>query len=57
VTSRAGTRGDVDAIGRIYNQEIEDRVTTFETRLCDRADIEPWFDSRHPIVVVEDELR
>jgi len=52
---RAATPRDADAIARIYNQGIEDRVATFETRLRTAADIEAWFDDRHPVVVVEDE--
>jgi L-amino acid N-acyltransferase YncA len=44
---------DVATIVRIYNEGIEDRVATFETRLRTPADIEAWFDGRHPIVVVE----
>jgi phosphinothricin acetyltransferase len=44
---------DAAAIARIYNQGIEDRVATFETRLRDTADIERWFDGVHPEVVVE----
>ena len=53
--ARAATPRDADAIARIYNQGIEDRVATFETRLRTTADIEAWFDGRHPVVVVEDE--
>ena len=37
----------------IYNQGIEDRLATFETRLRSAADIENWFDDKHPLVVVE----
>jgi phosphinothricin acetyltransferase len=43
-------------IAHIYNQGIEDRVATFETRLRSADDIRGWFDGRHPIVVaVEDD--
>ncbi len=49
---RLATAMDAAAIARIYNQGIEDRVATFETRLRTAADIERWFDG-HPIVVVE----
>ena len=42
-------------ITRIYNEGIEDRLGTFETRLRTADDVTAWFDGRHPIVVVEDE--
>jgi len=42
------------AIAHIYNQGIEDRVATFETRLRTPQDIEAWFDGSHPIIVVDD---
>src|SRR5947208_3086565 len=45
---------DSEAIARIYNQGIEDRVATFETRLRSAEDIRAWFDGVHPIVVVEE---
>jgi phosphinothricin acetyltransferase len=45
---------DADAIARIYNEGIEDRVATFETRLRSGEDVRSWFDGVHPIVVVED---
>jgi len=54
MTARPAHPADVEAIARIYNQGIEDRVATFETRLRSTADIETWFDEVHPIVVVED---
>jgi len=53
--TRPATLADAAAIARIYNQGIEDRVATFETRLRTVADIEKWFDGRHPVVVVVDE--
>ena len=55
MTARPATPADAAAIARIYNQGIEDRVGTFETRLRSTADIEAWFDGVHPIVVVDDE--
>lgn len=45
--------GDAAAIARIYNQGIEDRVATFETRPRTPDDVRAWFDGVHPIVVVE----
>ena len=51
--TRLATIADAKAIARIYNQGIEDRVATFETRLRTKEDVEKWFDGVHPIVVVE----
>jgi L-amino acid N-acyltransferase YncA len=51
--SRTATPDDAEAIQRIYNDGIRDRVGTFETRERTRQDIQAWFDGRHPIVVVE----
>jgi L-amino acid N-acyltransferase YncA len=52
---RLATPADAPAIARIYNEGIEDRVATFETRLRTADDARGWFDGRHPIVVVEGE--
>jgi L-amino acid N-acyltransferase YncA len=54
VTARSARPTDADAIARIYNEGIEDRVATFETRLRSSEDVRAWFDGVHPIVVVED---
>ncbi len=51
---RPATPGDAAAIARIYNEGIEDRTATFETRPRVASDITAWFDGRHPIVVAED---
>src|SRR5205085_5271953 len=53
--ARAATKADAAAIARIYNDGIDDRVATFETRHRTAADVERWFDGRHPIVIVEDD--
>jgi phosphinothricin acetyltransferase len=53
--ARPATPADAAAIAGIYNQGIEDRVATFETRLRAADDITTWFDGIHPIVVVEDQ--
>jgi len=53
--ARAATPADAADIARIYNQGIEERVGTFETRPRAAADVERWFDGVHPVVVVEDE--
>jgi phosphinothricin acetyltransferase len=52
-SSRRATPGDASAIAAIYNEGIDDRVATFETRHRTPADIEAWFDDAHPVVVVE----
>ncbi len=54
---RMALRGDAAAIAAIYNQGIEDRAATFETRLRTASDIETWFDGRHPLVVAEDDTQ
>jgi L-amino acid N-acyltransferase YncA len=51
--TRPASPNDAASIARIYNQGIDDRIATFETRHRTAADIEEWFDGRHPIVVVE----
>ena len=55
MTARCAAPGDAEAIAAIYNQGIEDRIATFETRLRTEVDIRAWFDGRHPIALVESE--
>ena len=57
LSARAATPEDAARIAQIYNEGIEDRVGTFETRPRSEADVRAWFDGRHPIVVVEDGSR
>src|SRR5258708_11493742 len=52
---RAASSNDAAAIAYIYNQGIEDRVATFETRLRSAEEVQSWFDGVHPIIVVENE--
>jgi phosphinothricin acetyltransferase len=54
VRTRRATPDDAEAIARIYNAGIVERIATFETRLRTAQDIRPWFDGTHPIVVVEE---
>jgi L-amino acid N-acyltransferase YncA len=54
-SSRRATPDDAEAIARIYNEGIADRVATFETRLRSAEDVRAWFDGVHPVVVVEGE--
>ena len=53
MTTRLANIQDAGALARIYNQGIEDRVATFETRPRSIDDVRAWFDGIHPIVVVE----
>ncbi|MEA2162536.1 MAG: hypothetical protein QOK37_663 [Thermoanaerobaculia bacterium] len=53
--TRDGAVADAPAIARIYNEGIDDRVATFETRHRTAEDVVRWFDGRHPVVVVEDD--
>ena len=53
MSSRLATTLDAPAIVVIYNEGIEDRVATFETRLRSAEDVAAWFDGLHPVVVVE----
>lgn len=56
--TRLANRDDAPAIAAIYNEGIEDRIATFETRLRSVDEVRAWFDNpRYPIVVVEDEGR
>ena len=54
MTARLATPADAAEVARIYNQGIEDRIATFETRPRSTEDVRGWFDGAHPIVVVED---
>jgi L-amino acid N-acyltransferase YncA len=56
VRVRAATAADVDAICRIYNQGIEDRVATLETELRTPDERRHWLAARsprHPVIVAE----
>jgi L-amino acid N-acyltransferase YncA len=55
--ARPAKRDDAAAIAQIYNQGIEDRVATFETKPRSADDVSAWFDGTHPIVVVEDKAK
>jgi L-amino acid N-acyltransferase YncA len=54
VITRSATRDDAAAITRIYNEGIEDRVGTFETRARTDADVLGWLDAGYPVVVAEE---
>jgi L-amino acid N-acyltransferase YncA len=53
VRTRLGAPGDEDAIARIYNEGIEDRLATFETEPRAGEDIREWLDAGFPLVVGE----
>jgi L-amino acid N-acyltransferase YncA len=52
--ARVASRADAPDLARIYNQGIEDRLGTFETRPRTLEEVTRWFDGRHPTVVVAD---
>jgi phosphinothricin acetyltransferase len=54
LAARPASPADAERIAQIYNEGIEDRVGTFETRPRTADDVRAWFDGRHPIVIVED---
>jgi phosphinothricin acetyltransferase len=49
--TRTAVPADAAAIAHIYNQGIDDRSATFETRHRTAADVERWFGGRYPVVV------
>ena len=53
LAARPASLDDAERIAQIYNEGIEDRVGTFETRPRSHDDVRAWFDGVHPIVVVE----
>lgn len=54
VTIRPAREQDAAAIAAIYNEGIEDRVATFETRPRKPAEVERWLDEGLPFIVAED---
>jgi phosphinothricin acetyltransferase len=53
-TIRAAEAGDLDAVAAIYNEGIEERVATFETRPRTASDIARWYGDRLPFLVATD---
>ena len=45
---------DADAIARIYNEGIEDRIATFEVRSRTGDDVRAWLAGDNPVLVVEE---
>ena len=52
--ARSAGPEDAAAIAGIYNQGIEERIATFETRPRSADEVRSWFGGRHPVVVVEE---
>ncbi len=52
LTTRPMAAADCEAVARIYNEGIDDRIATFETRHRTADDIAAWLDTRYPVVVV-----
>jgi L-amino acid N-acyltransferase YncA len=58
VIVRAARPADAEAIARIYNQGIEERIATFETELRSTADMQAYIaerEGRYPVIVAEQE--
>ena len=53
VSVRKAVLDDSSSMTRIYNQGIQDRTATFETRSRKPSEVARWFDGRHPIIVAE----
>ena len=51
---RPASEGDLEAVARIYNEGIEDRVATFETEPQAAAELAPWLSGRVPMLVAGD---
>lgn len=56
-SARPAVPADAAAVAAIYNQGIEDRSATFETRKREEAEIAAWIDGAYPVVVAEAECR
>ena len=53
---RLAQASDMETVAEIYNQGIEDRVATFETRLRTAAEMVTWLQehsARYPVLVAE----
>lgn len=54
---RLASLSDMKSVTEIYNQGIEDRIATLETRLRNTEDMEEWYlgrSNRHKVIVIED---
>lgn len=57
IRTRPAAASDAASIAAIYNEGIEDRVATFETRLRTPADILAWLAAPYPVIVVDQDQR
>lgn len=48
---RRAVPDDAEPIADIYNQGMEDRIATFETRLRNGKDVREWINTDYPVVV------
>jgi hypothetical protein len=55
VTVRPAAPADVEAITAIYNEGIEDRVATFETRPRGPDEVFSWLDDDLPLLVAAED--
>ena len=56
LTVRAAIKNDLEAVAAIYNQGINERIATLETRKRSVKDIESWLERpRHPLLVADKE--
>jgi L-amino acid N-acyltransferase YncA len=53
VTIRAATATDLAGVAAAYNAGIAERVATFETRLREAGELEPWLSDGQPFLVAE----
>ena len=53
--ARPALPGDAEAVARIYNEGIEERIATFETRPRSAEEVRSWLGGTHPVVVVEED--
>lgn len=53
--TRRAEAADAEAIARIYNEGIEDRLATFETESRSAEDIVGWLEAGYPLVVADDD--
>jgi L-amino acid N-acyltransferase YncA len=54
LTIRAASRDDAATVAEIYNEGIEDRLATFETRPREPAEIAVWLEDGLPFLVASD---
>ena len=51
--TRLAAAADAEAIARIFNEGIDERIATFETEARTASDIQGWLDHDDPVVVGE----